>query len=435
MAGVYNRKLFRQNAARDELRKMGGIMASSEELLREAMRTAMQAPGPSDLGPMPMPQQPAFGMPAQPIMPQQPMMQQPMMQQPMAPMPMDMGMQQPMMQPQQPMMQPQQPMAEPAFMPPTMPQSAQMQPMQPQGFFLGGLVNVAPALGMGGTEEDVTVKPPRPNPARSIGLGATTVDIGQPAGSVGGVEVDESLTNTALALSERLDEEPPYAVANRILEEARRRGVETTSDKAETPEAAEEAMQFDLAKILEEMTGDPAAYEKNIDELNRGIIGAAIGAGTSARATENISKGLLVGLEAAQRTEERRAADARALQLEALKVRAAEQAARVAEEKAAAAAKAEAEAELAEAKRDVYNQTFEAIIQSGINNVTVPKGMSIEDYAAKVARDQVEANFPSASPSAPPTLEEFIAATRASNPGMTLTDEVLTEYYNSEYGG
>lgn len=433
MAGVYNRKLFRQNAARDELRKMGGIMASSEELLREAMRTAMQAPGPSDLGPMPMPQQPAFGMPAQPVMPQQPMMQQPM-----APMPMDMGMQQPMMQPQQPMMQPQQPMmqpqqpmAEPAFMPPTMPQSAQMQPMQPQGFFLGGLVNVAPALGMGGTEEDVTAKPPRPNPARSIGLGATTVDIGQPAGSVGGVDVDESLTNTALAISERLDEEPPYAVANRILEEARRRGVETTSDKAETPEAAEEAMKFDLAKILEEMTGDPAAYEKNIDELNRGIIGAAIGAGTSARATENISKGLLVGLEAAQRTEERRAADARALQLEALKVRAAEQAARVAEEKAAAKAKAEAEAELAEAKRDVYNQTFEAIIQSGINNVTVPKGMSIEDYAAEVAREQVEANFPSA----PPTLEEFMAATRASNPGMTLTDEVLTEYYNSEYGG
>lgn len=449
MAGVYNRKLFRQNAARDELRKMGGIMASSEELLREAMRTAMQAPGPSDLGPMPMPmpQQPAFGMPAQPVMPQQPMMQQPM-----APMPMDMGMQQPMMQPQQPMVQPQQPMdmgmgvspqpmmqqqpiqpaiAEPAFMPPTMPQSAQMQPMQPQGFFLGGLVNVAPALGMGGTEEDVTAKPPRPNPARSIGLGATTVDIGQPAGSVGGVDVDESLTNTALAISERLDEEPPYAVANRILEEARRRGVETTSDKAETPEAAEEAMKFDLAKILEEMTGDPAAYEKNIDELNRGIIGAAIGAGTSARATENISKGLLVGLEAAQRTEERRAADARALQLEALKVRAAEQAARVAEEKAAAKAKAEAEAELAEAKRDVYNQTFEAIIRSGINNVTVPKGMSIEDYAAEVAREQVEANFPSA----PPTLEEFMAATRASNPGMTLTDEVLTEYYNSEYGG
>jgi hypothetical protein len=183
MSGVYNRKLFRQSGARDELRKMGGIMSSSEELMREALMTAMQAPRPADLGPMSMPQQP-MGMPAPPVMqPQQPMMQpqRPMdmgmgMQQPMPQQPMDMGMQQPMddgmgmMQPQS--MMPQQPIqpaiAEPAYMPPQMPQSLQMQPAQPPGFFLGGLINLAPTMGSAEASEDPAAPPApaaRPNPA------------------------------------------------------------------------------------------------------------------------------------------------------------------------------------------------------------------------------------------------------------------------------
>lgn len=354
MAGVYNRKLFRQNAARDELRKMGGIMASSEELLREAMRTAMQAPGPSDLGPMPMPQQPAFGMPAQPAMPQQPMMQQPTM--PMAPMPMDMGMQQPMMQPQQPMMQPQQPMmpmqqpmAEPAFMPPTMPQSAQMQPMQPQGFQEGGQVIVG-----AGT------KFPR------------MVDVTKPAGTAveaPTVELDEDIVATAKDLEMRLEDEPPYAVANKILSKAAEKGAELTGD-----------IETDLAGVYASLTGDPAAYEKNIDELNRGIIGAAIGAGTSARATENISKGLLVGLEAAKDTEERRVRDARALQLAELQAR-------------GRAAGGDSESRAYRNPVDAYQDAYQAVMNAGEFDIEIPEGLTREEYADQVATDLITRSY------------------------------------------
>ena len=279
MSGVYNRKLFRQSGARDELRKMGGIMSSSEELMREALMTGMQAPGPADLGPMAMPRQQPMGMPAPPVM--QP--QQPMMQQPMAPMPMDMGMQQPMMQPQQPMMQ--QPMAEPAFMPPGMPQSAMQ---QPAGFAGGGFI-MLPGM-----------------------MGEEPVDITKPAGTaVEAPKVSPDALATAEKLAGEIDDRDPEEVGAEIVDAAAKEGAEPTGD-----------IQADLAGIYAQLTGDLSAYEKNIDELNRGIIGAAIGAGTSARATENISKGLLVGLEGARATEERRAGDARALLLAEAQARA-----------------------------------------------------------------------------------------------------------------
>ena len=382
MSGVYNRKLFRQSGARDELRKMGGIMSSSEELMREALRTAMQAPGPSDLGPMPMP------------MPQQPMGMPPP----------------PVMQPQQPMMPMQRPMAAPAFMPPSMPPS-----VQPQGFKDGGPVSPFPARAAG------IATPKRPTVA--------PVDITKTAGTaVEAPKVDAiGLDAFVERVGSKLDTASPEEVGNEIVENVVE---EPTGD-----------LQFDLAKALEEMTGDPSAYEKDIDTLNRGIIGAAIAAGTSARATENIAKGMLVGLESAKQTEERRAGDARALQLKALEVRAAEQAAREAESKAGTKAQAEAEAKLQEDKRDVYTNTFNSIIEAGVDNVTIPKGMSIEEYAAQVARAQVEAVFGEGSGgggaggggSTKPTLEQFLAAARVQNPSAT--DAQLTEYYNSTYGG
>jgi hypothetical protein len=352
-------------------------------------------------------------------------MQQPMMQQPM-----DMGMQQPMdAGMQQPMMQPQQPMAAPAFMPPGMPQSVQPQ-QQPPGYFLGGLINLAPTMGSSGAEEESAAPASRPNPARAAGIGSSTVapvDITKTAGTaVEAPKVDAiGLDAFVERVGSKLDTASPEEVGNEIVENVVE---EPTGD-----------LQFDLAKALEEMTGDPSAYEKDIDTLNRGIIGAAIAAGTSARATENIAKGMLVGLESAKQTEERRAGDARALQLKALEVRAAEQAAREAESKAGTKAQAEAEAKLQEDKRDVYTNTFNSIIEAGVDNVTIPKGMSIEEYAAQVARAQVEAVFGEGSGggggggSTKPTLEQFLAAARVQNPSAT--DAQLTEYYNSTYGG
>jgi hypothetical protein len=388
MAGVYNRKLFRQSSARDELRKLGGIMSSSEELMREAMNTAMQAPGPAARGPMGMPQRPQMGMQA-PMMPmQQPMMApapMPMMQPQMPPMP----MQQPMMPMQQPTMA-QQAMGGMPFMPPQMPQS-----VQPRGFNEGGPILALPPApdrsGLGGESR------PRPAPKATLPYmpdltaeidlnpAPSAVDIGQAAGTVvaapkvGNISAP-TLDALAERLSPKLDTAPPEEVADDIVDALVE---EPTGDR-----------QFDLAKTLEEMTGDSSAYEKNIDDLNRGIIGAAIAAGTSARATENIAKGLLVGMEGAKATEERRAGDARALQLKALEVRAAEQAAREAEAKAGQAAKAEAEAKLAKEKRDLRTNTFNSVIEAGIDKLTVPEGMSIEEYARGIAEEQVLLTFP-----------------------------------------
>ena len=447
MSGVYNRKLFRQSGARDELRKLGGIMSSSEELMREALMTGMLAPGPSDLGPMPMPQQPVIGMPAPPVMqPQQPMVEP---QQPM-----DMGMQQPMdsgygMQPSQPMMQQQPiqpPIAEPSYMPPQMPQSLQMPQAQPPGFFLGGLINLAPTMGSSGDSEPplpLRDSADRPNPARAIGIGPSTVRSGQP--------VDIGATAGTVVLPPKVKAIGVDAFVERIGAKLDTASPEEVGDDLVRTAVEEPTgdLQFDLAKTLEEMTGDLSAYEKDIDTLNRGIIGAAIAAGTSARATENIAKGLLVGMESVKATEERRAADAQALQLKALEVRAAEQAAREAEIKAGEKAKTEAEAKLAEDVRSAYSRARDSIIESGINNVgKLPEGMTLTQYAESFGRSQAEATYgkeavdailgtPAAPASGTPTLEQYMAAVRQhpNNKGRTLTDEQLTESYNRKYKG
>lgn len=348
MAGVYNRKLFRQSSARDQLRKLGGIMSSSEELMREAMRTAMQAPGPSNLGPMAMPQRPPMGagmrapMPApMPMQPQGIAGQMPMMQLPMAPMP----MQQPMMQPQQPMMQPQQAAGPMPFMPPGMPQSAQV---RPQGFAGGGFV-MLPGM-----------------------MGEEPVDITKPAGTAveaPSVNLDEDIVATAKDLEMRLEDEPPYAVANKILAKAEEKGAELTGD-----------VQTDLAGIYANLTGDPAAYEKNIDALNRGIIGAAIASGTSARATENIAKGMLVGLEAAKDTEERRVRDARALQLAELQAR-------------GRAAGGDSESRAYRNPVDAYQDAYQAVMNAGEYDIEIPPGLTREEYADQVATDLITRSY------------------------------------------
>ena len=94
---VFNRKLFKRKsdagsktAARDKLRSMGGIMASSEPLLQEAMKAVQSAPTPQidiqgimqaqkRMGPMPSAPMPQ-------VAPQMPQMQ-PQPQPPMSPQP------------------------------------------------------------------------------------------------------------------------------------------------------------------------------------------------------------------------------------------------------------------------------------------------------------------------------------------------------------
>jgi hypothetical protein len=382
MSGVYNRKLFRQSGARDELRKMGGIMSSSEELMRAALMTGMQAPGPSDLGPMPMPQQPVIGMPAPPVMqpqqpmaePQQPMdmgMQQPMgsgfgMQQPMdmgMQQPMDMGMQQPMgsgfgMQPSQPMMQQQPiqpPIAEPAYMPPTMPQSLQM---EPAGFKEGGPIIVG-----AGSKFPRIVEGIGSADSSSIDvLGG--IDIGQTAGTVVDAPNPAStLAVTAETLSTKLDRDPPETIGEGLAAAAAEDGVKTTGD-----------LRTDLAGIYESLTGDSTAYEKNIDDLNRGIIGAAIAAGTSARATQNIANGMLVGLESAKLTEERRAEDARLLKIATIQA--------MAEKEKGSGGSG---SQNYESPIDAYRAYLLSIENNGEDSYDLPEGTTFEEFAMEAA--------------------------------------------------
>jgi hypothetical protein len=415
MSGVYNRKLFRKSSARDELRRMGGIMASSEELMAEAMKTAQQAPRPSGLGSMAMPA------------PQAPMpMQQPMMSQPMG-MPMQQPMQQPMMsQPMgMPMQQPmQQPMMGAPFMPPQVPQSMQA----PVGYKDGGDVSadearkraILGAAGAGGFVPDFGIMAPAKEP----------VDVSQTAGAYQRENpLPPSVVKKAEELSKKVDTQAPEDTAAEVVDAAKETGFEPTGDT-----------KNDLASIYQSLTGDPAAYEKNIDALNRGIIGAAIASGTSARATENIAKGMLVGLEAARDTEERRVRDARALQLAQLEAQAAA---------SKEASKASKDARAYRNPVDAYQDAYQAVMNAGEFGLEVPEGLTREQYADQVATALIRRSYSpdqligspfegmsSAAPAAAggtPTLEQFLEAARAANPNAS--DEQLTEYYNKKYGG
>lgn len=338
MQGVYNRKLFRQGPARDELRKLGGIMSSSEELMTEALRTADQAPRPAGLGTMALPMQP----PAPPPMmqPQMPMQPQQMMQPQM------------MMPQQMPQMQPQGAMGqEPAYMPPEVPGS-----VQPQGFAAGGM-----AMGYSlKSEQDTADAAAAADPT----LDATPEEA-----------INANVLDKAAGLLPNLDTDPPETVAAELLDTAAATGAEITGD-----------MQADLARIYQNLTGDPAAFEKNIDSLNKGIIGAAIGAGTSARATENISKGLLVGLEGARATEERRLGDARALQL-------AEIQARTAEAKKAAGGVDGAASRDYRNPVDAFQDAYQAVMNAGEFDLDIPEGMSRQDYAEQVATALIQRSY------------------------------------------
>jgi len=390
MVGVYNRKLFRQNTARDRLKNLGGIMASSEELMQEALRTANAAPGPSDLGPMIFSQQqPAMSAP--PMQPMQPMPYDPMAQQPMAqpmqPMPYDPMAQ----QPADPMAEQPvdagmtDPMAEQPFMPPEMPQSA-------LGYAKGGDVNptadelerkrmaILAAAGAGGFVPPMDLadvsgpgQPSSPAPVYSgqmpeydamgnVTGGSTGFDIGAPAGSVTpAVSADEAtaMADEAMKISETIDEDPPEVTADKIVTAATDMGLEPTGDQV-----------TDLATVYTSITGKLPDFEQNIDNLNRGIIGAAIAAGTSARATLNIANGMLVGMQSAKETEERRAQAAQALQLAAVQAK----------------NKTSGGSQNYDSPIDAYRQIYKGIMDKGIDEIDLPEGVTQEQYADDQAR-------------------------------------------------
>jgi hypothetical protein len=227
MSGVYNRKLFQKSPARDQLRKIGGIMSSSSDLMMEALKSM-----------------------------------------------------------------PQQPMPQPAGY-------ADGGTVLPTGTTALNYISFLPALLAGKMATNLAAARKPVDVAAPAG---TVRDPSGPANSSPAEAIAADIVAKAEDLASKVDTAAPEDIGKEIVNTAASKGVESSGD-----------LKFDLASIYERMTGDASGYEKNIDSLNRGIIGAAIGAGTSARATENISQGLLVGMQAAKATEERRATEEQAI--------------------------------------------------------------------------------------------------------------------------
>jgi hypothetical protein len=270
--GVYNRSLFRRKeSARDGLSRMGGIMAASPELMAAAEemmpvqtgqgRVLFQAP--SIVGAMP-----GMPMPMGQPMPMQPRPQAPMMAQP------------------QPM-----PMA------PPQPQPMPMQPQPQMRFQEGGIVDLA-AQGSRGRNAPRVLEPRTFDQPIAAPAAPASAAVGGPT----------AVADTMAQIQELLDDPAasPTTQAEVILDEvADDVGIEPTGDTQEDLVAAAEAL------------GIPNAREQRVDQLNRAITGAAIAAGTSPSAAENIANGMLKGLQL-QRADELRRIAADAAQLQAL---------------------------------------------------------------------------------------------------------------------
>ena len=318
MENVFNRKLFKrksETAARDKLRSMGGIMASSEPLLREAMKAVQDAPKPQvDIQGIMQAQRRMGPMPAAP-MPQ------------VAP-------QMPQMQPQpQPQMQPQ-----PAPPPQAPAQPAPQQGMNPMQKPMG--------LNVGGRPMDR-----RPDLANYLGAATgpmPTVDIRRQAGSVvqqPEVDMDAITPERAIQLTSAAQSgQFPVNLRPFTAETAgSAANAKLLNDKAEQIAAAMTDPNLDdedrsrnllaalggdasasnvkkaLADTSEQVFGKKIDREAKIDAINDAITGFAIAAGTSPRASKNIANGMLVGLKAMKQTEQGRIDTENALALAAAK--------------------------------------------------------------------------------------------------------------------
>lgn len=359
MSGVYNRKLFRQSNSRNAFHGMGGILSSSNELMQQAMQTANNAPMPADLGPVQLKPQSAMPQPQAPqpeaipydpsqagmLPPDQGAPAEPAPPDPMGQMqgqaPMDPMQQQPMgAPPEQAPPQEASPMPDAPFMPPGTPPSVAgyqdggtvlgrlggpqaQQPSQGGGNFLSGFLDrfkttpeqlalekkrfaavdpvdmaLLQAGGAGGFFPNLSSDPVITAAADAPSSGP--VDIGVTAGTVETPQLTaDAMAGIAEQILPALETDTPEEVGQKILVEAEKNGVPTTGNP-----------MADLMGIYSELTGDPEATNKTIDDLNRGILGAAIAAGKSPRATENIANGMLVGLQAMKDTETARAAQA-----------------------------------------------------------------------------------------------------------------------------
>lgn len=375
MDSVYNRSLFQAKSrdARNKLARMGGIMASSTELMEAAMPQQ-----PSGMGAAPaMPVSPT-GMPTQ--MPMQMPTQMPIQQDPMYQDPMQMYQdpmyQDPMQMYQQPM---QMPMAAPQQQPPVM--------------MADGGDTVLEAYRQGSQ---------RPPMAKFV-----PVDIGQDTMSFlgglreeaaklqpeGGAEVLDEKVATIQAASETGDPE--------VLKDAITGSVGAENTKAGLQDAAVE---------LTDITADEAE-NLSIDELNNRIMAVALNGSLAAPGSmaERYAKAMIFGLGQKRETAMARAAA-----------------------KAGGGGSGFSPLEpYADAVRDLAGKLVAATGVNLADAIAQAEAALRPLYAGGTGGVAVPTDGAAASET--PTLAEFLEKAQAANPNVSVED--LTAYYNKTYGG
>jgi hypothetical protein len=215
----------------------------------------------------------------------------------------------------------------------------------------------------GGFVPDISSDPP---------VSSGPIDIGVTAGTVETPKLTaDAMAAIAAPILAQIENKTPEETAMTILAEAEKSGIPTAGDP-----------KIDLTSLYSELTGDPEATNKTIDDLNRGILGAAIAAGKSPRATENIANGMLVGLQAMKDTEEKRAAVAAQAQYGLLT--------------AALTPKSGANGLGSRDYRnplDAYQEAYVAILAKDPMSLNIPEGMTQETYADQAARKIVAQSY------------------------------------------
>lgn len=277
MDSVYNRKLFQRKedrAARDQLRKMGGIMSSSEDLMQAAQQGFRPSQDPQMTGQgQVVSMAPSIVPSAQDMMAMQ---QQRQVQQMRSP-------QQPPQQPQQ-MREPQPGMGQPPQMQPSV-QAPQQQPMgQRRGFQEGGPARASmgePRMSRATITEDAA--------ATSTG-GPVTVT--QVPTAPGPDPTAPSSPAEALEKAKSLIEDPQIPAEEKAKAIVQASGEPSSGDLVQ-----------DIRALYQQSVGGEIPRDATIDELNRGIFGAVMAQSKNPRAAGAFAEGLAAALGAMRDTE------------------------------------------------------------------------------------------------------------------------------------
>lgn len=287
MDSVYNRKLFQRKedrAARDQLRKMGGIMSSSEDLMQVAQQGFRPSQDPQMTGQGEVVSMaPSIVPSAQDMMAMQQMQQRPPQQ-----------MQRPPQQMQPPQMQTS------VQAPPQM-QSPQ-QPMQRRGFQQGGVAQMSPEqmaeyrnsrLMTGARDMSApTMSRPTITEGTPAAAAAAPVTVTEAPTAPGPDSTAPSSPAEALEKAKGLIEDPNIPAEEKAKAIVQASGEPSSGDVVQ-----------DIRALYQQSVGGEIPRDATIDELNRGIFGAVMAQSKNPRAAGAFAEGLAAALNAMRETE------------------------------------------------------------------------------------------------------------------------------------